>query len=156
MKPGYAEGIEAGNNVEFEAKPVVDQDGNPVYMANGGGTTTDAAQAQQDAQGQPIPQTTTVIHAKQPDLKPLEDQVQHVENNAYAGVAQAMATAGLPQAYLPGKSMVAIAGGHYKGEQGYALGLSTISDNGSWVFKATASGNSRGNVGGTIGAGYQW
>ncbi|MBR5675798.1 MAG: YadA-like family protein [Neisseriaceae bacterium] len=67
-----------------------------------------------------------------------------------------MATAGLPQAYLPGKSMLAVSGGHYKGETGYALGLSSISDSGNWVFKATASGNSRGNVGGTIGAGYQW
>ena len=160
VKPGYAEGIEAGNNVEFNYKPV--------YETDAGGVTTDPNKAKKDANGDPVAkmitdkngnqvqQQTTVIHAKQPDLKPLEDQVQHVENNAYAGVAQAMATAGLPQAYLPGKSMVAIAGGHYKGEQGYALGLSTISDNGSWVFKATASGNSRGNVGGTIGAGYQW
>ena len=116
-----------------------------------------------DKNGNDVQKQTTVINAKQPDLTPVnnridqvQNQVQQVENNAYAGVAQAMATAGLPQAYLPGKSMIAIAGGQYKGEQGYALGLSSISDSGNWVFKATASGNSRGNVGGTIGAGYQW
>lgn len=165
--PGYAEGIEAGNNVVFNYKPV--------YETDAGGVTTDPDKAKKDANGDPVAkmitdkngnqvqQQTTVINAKQPDLTPVnnridqvQNQVQQVENNAYAGVAQAMATAGLPQAYLPGKSMVAIAGGHYKGEQGYAVGVSSISDSGNWVFKATASGNTRGNVGGTIGAGYQW
>lgn len=151
--PGYSAGLEAGNNVELETKPVLDQDGNQLYIDSSGNSTTAAT----DPTGTPNKrQETTVIHAKQPDLRPIEQHVQQVENNAYAGVAQAMATAGLPQAYLPGKSMVAISGGHYKGEQGYALGLSSISDSGNWVFKATASGNSRGNVGGTIGAGYQW
>jgi autotransporter adhesin len=71
-------------------------------------------------------------------------------------VAQAIATAGLPQAYLPGKNMMAIAGGTYEGEAGYAIGFSTISDNGKWVIKATGSGNSRGKFGASIGAGYQW
>ena len=153
--PGYAEGIKAGENVSFAYEDNTDADGNPLYVTTTGGTTTDpnAADVKVDAKGVPVKQQTTVISA---NLKPLQDQVQHVENNAYAGVAQAMATAGLPQAYLPGKSMLAVSGGHYKGETGYALGLSSISDSGNWVFKATASGNSRGNVGGTIGAGYQW
>ena len=153
--PGYAEGIKAGDNVTFNYEDNKDAAGNQLYVTTTGGTTTDATDpnVKVDAAGNPVKQQTTVINA---NLKPLQDQVQHVENNAYAGVAQAMATAGLPQAYLPGKSMIAIAGGQYKGEQGYALGLSSISDSGNWVFKATASGNSRGNVGGTIGAGYQW
>lgn len=156
--PGYASGIKAGENVVFNYEDNTDAAGNPLYVTTTGGTTTDATDpnVKRDANGDPVKQQTTVINAKQPDLRPIEQHVQQVENNAYAGVAQAMATAGLPQAYLPGKSMVAIAGGHYKGEQGYALGLSSISDSGNWVFKATASGNSRGNVGGTIGAGYQW
>ena len=156
--PGYASGIKAGENVVFNYEDNTDAAGNPLYVTTTGGTTTDVndPNVKRDANGDPVKQQTTVINAKQPDLRPIEQHVQQVENNAYAGVAQAMATAGLPQAYLPGKSMVAIAGGHYKGEQGYALGLSSISDSGNWVFKATASGNSRGNVGGTIGAGYQW
>ena len=52
--------------------------------------------------------------------------------------------------------MMAIAGGVYQGETGYAIGFSTISDNGKWVVKATGSGNSRGKHGASIGAGYQW
>ena len=160
--PGYASGVKAGENVTFNYEDNKDDAGNQLYVTNAGGATTNAADpdVKVDAAGNPVKQQTTVINA---NLKPVhnridqvQNQVQQVENNAYAGVAQAMATAGLPQAYLPGKSMVAIAGGHYKGEQGYAVGVSSISDSGNWVFKATASGNTRGNVGGTIGAGYQW
>ncbi|MBR3425613.1 MAG: YadA-like family protein, partial [Neisseriaceae bacterium] len=156
--PGYADGIKAGDNVVFNYEDNTDAAGNPLYVTTTGGTTTDATDpnVKVDANGNPVKQQTTVINAKQPDLRPLQHQVEQVENNAYAGVAQAMATAGLPQAYLPGKSMVAVAGGYYKGEQGYALGVSSISDSGNWVFKATASGNSRNNFGGTVGAGYQW
>ncbi|PKF31672.1 YadA-like family protein, partial [Acinetobacter proteolyticus] len=83
-------------------------------------------------------------------------RIDDVENRANAGNAQALATAGLPQAYIPGKSMMAISGGTYRGESGYAIGMSSISDNGKWVFKVSGSGNSRGDFGGTVGAGIQW
>ncbi|MBJ8554235.1 YadA-like family protein [Acinetobacter bereziniae] len=83
-------------------------------------------------------------------------RIDDVENRANAGNAQALATAGLPQAYIPGKSMMAISGGTYRGETGYAIGMSSISDNGKWVFKVSGSGNSRGDFGGTVGAGIQW
>jgi autotransporter adhesin len=83
-------------------------------------------------------------------------RIDDVENRANAGTAQALATAGLPQAYIPGKSMMAISGGTFRGEIGYAVGLSSISDNGRWVFKVSGNGNSRGDFGGTVGAGIQW
>ncbi|MFV5665467.1 YadA-like family protein [Acinetobacter pittii] len=83
-------------------------------------------------------------------------RIDDVENRANAGNAQALATAGLPQAYIPGKNMMAISGGTYRGETGYAIGMSSISDNGKWVFKVSGSGNSRGDFGGTVGAGIQW
>ncbi|MDO5686244.1 MAG: YadA-like family protein [Neisseria sp.] len=86
----------------------------------------------------------------------LTHKIESVERSANAGTAAAMATAGLPQAYLPGKSMLAISGSTYQGESGYAIGFSTISDGGNWVVKATGSGNSRGHFGATVGAGYQW
>lgn len=85
-----------------------------------------------------------------------EPRINQVENRANAGVAQAMATAGLPQAYLPGKSMFAAGTGVYRGEVGYAVGVSSISDGGNWIVKGTASGNSRGNFGATAAIGYQW
>ncbi|MGR3979139.1 hypothetical protein FW754_16020, partial [Acinetobacter sp. 1207_04] len=83
-------------------------------------------------------------------------RIDDVENRANAGSAQALATAGLPQAYIPGKSMMAISGGTFRGESGYAVGMSSISDNGRWVFKISGSGNSRGDFGGTVGTGIQW
>ncbi|MEO4177708.1 YadA-like family protein [Acinetobacter pittii] len=83
-------------------------------------------------------------------------RIDDLEDHANGGIAQAMATAGLPQAYIPGKSMMAISGGTYRGESGYAIGMSSISDNGKWVFKMSGSGNSRGDFGGTVGAGIQW
>ncbi len=86
----------------------------------------------------------------------LNQRIEDTGRRANAGTASAMAMAGLPQAYLPGKSMVAVAGSTYRGESGYALGVSSISDNGNWIIKGTASGNSRGHYGATAGVGYQW
>nr|AAK68871.1 NhhA outer membrane protein [Neisseria meningitidis] len=86
----------------------------------------------------------------------LNNRIDNVNGNARAGIAQAIATAGLAQAYLPGKSMMAIGGGTYLGEAGYAIGYSSISDTGNWVIKGTASGNSRGHFGTSASVGYQW
>ena len=79
-----------------------------------------------------------------------------VDRKLRAGVAAAMATAGLPQAYTPGKSMVAMGGGTWNGESGLALGVSKITDSGKWVIKASGNASTRGDYGGTVGAGYQW
>jgi len=86
----------------------------------------------------------------------INQRIDNVESDSKAGTAAAMAVAGLPQAYLPGKSMMAVAGGVYRGESGYAVGFSSISDGGNWVIKGTATGNSRGHYGATAGVGYQW
>ncbi len=86
----------------------------------------------------------------------LNNRIDNVDGNARAGIAQAIATAGLAQAYLPGKSMMASGGGTYRGEAGYAIGYSSISDTGNWVIKGTASGNSRGHFGTSASVGYQW
>ncbi|MFP3755242.1 YadA-like family protein [Cupriavidus sp. SIMBA_020] len=75
---------------------------------------------------------------------------------ANAGVASAMAMAGLPQATAAGKSMVAMAGSTFNGESAMALGVSQVSKSGRWVYKAVASSNTRGNYGATLGAGFQW
>ncbi|HGO9073167.1 autotransporter adhesin NhhA [Neisseria meningitidis] len=86
----------------------------------------------------------------------LNNRIDNVDGNARAGIAQAIATAGLVQAYLPGKSMMAIGGGTYRGEAGYAIVYSSISDGGNWIIKGTASGNSRGHFGASASVGYQW
>ncbi len=86
----------------------------------------------------------------------MNQRIDDIDKDSRAGVAAAMAAAGLPQAYLPGKSMMAIAGSTWRGETGYAIGVSTISDNGNWVVKANMSGNARSQYGASAGVGYQW
>ncbi|EFH8679484.1 YadA-like family protein [Escherichia coli] len=127
------EGINAGNNTITNVAPGVNN--------------TDAVN---------VEQMNSAFSNIGKNIQNLNNRIEHVEKNANAGVAEAIATAGLPQAYLPGKSMMAIGGGSYHGETGYAIGYSTISDNGRWIFKGTGSGNSRGNFGGSVGVGYQW
>ena len=81
--------------------------------------------------------------------------VDNVDKRAKAGTASAIATAGLPQAYRPGASMVAAAGGYYDGQSAVAIGVSTISDNGKWIIKGAANVNSK-EAGAVVGIGYQW
>ncbi|HDX0978515.1 TPA: YadA-like family protein [Pasteurella multocida] len=86
----------------------------------------------------------------------LNNRINKVDKDLRAGIAGTNAAAGLPQAYIPGKSMVAVAAGTYKGQNAIALGMSRISDNGKVIIKLTGNTNSRGDFGASIGAGYQW
>ncbi|KWB25138.1 hypothetical protein WL32_06805 [Burkholderia cepacia] len=83
-------------------------------------------------------------------------QIDGLKRDMNSGVAAAMAVAGLPQPTAPGKSMVAIAGSTWQGQQGIALGVSTISENGKWVYKGSLTTSSLGGTGAVLGAGYQW
>ncbi len=83
-------------------------------------------------------------------------RIDAVDRNASAGTASAMAMAGMPQAFTPGKSMFAFGAGAYRGQSAFAVGVSTMTGNGKWVIKGSLSGDSRGNVGGAVGAGFQW
>ena len=139
--------------------------GNPVSLTtgglnNGGNKVTNVADGTAGTDAVNVSQLNAALgvinSAGNANIAALDAKINDVADTANAGVAQAIATAGLPQAYLPGKNMVAVGGGYYKGETGYAVGFSTISDSGNWIIKATGSGNSRGNFGASIGAGYQW
>lgn len=86
----------------------------------------------------------------------LSKKIHDVDKDLRAGVAMAMAVAGLPQAYMPGKSILGVSAGTYHGQGGFALGLSHATENRAWVIKGAATVDTRGNFGGTIGAGYQF
>ncbi|HDL5504343.1 TPA: YadA-like family protein, partial [Mannheimia haemolytica] len=86
----------------------------------------------------------------------IDSKVNKVDKRLRAGIAGATATAGLPQAYLPGKSMLATAGDTYRNEAAIAVGYSRISDNGKVIYKLTGNSNTRGDFGGSISMGYQW
>ncbi|QPB41962.1 YadA-like family protein [Rodentibacter haemolyticus] len=86
----------------------------------------------------------------------INNRINKVDKGLRAGIAGANAAAGLPQVYLPGKSMVAASAGHFKGENALAVGYSRASDNGKLILKLQGNTNSRGDVGGSVGIGYQW
>ncbi|EHD0027668.1 hypothetical protein JYY64_004432 [Salmonella enterica subsp. houtenae serovar 50:g,z51:-] len=86
----------------------------------------------------------------------LGDQINRVERRANAGAAAAIATAGLTQAYIPGKSMMSMSGGTFQGESSLAIGLPTISDNGNWVLKGSFSSTTRNQTGASVGVGFQF
>ena len=83
-------------------------------------------------------------------------QIREFGNRANAGVASAMAMAGLPQAYEPGRSMASFAASTFRGESSLALGISMISEGGRWVYKLTGTTDTRGDSGVALGAGIQW
>jgi autotransporter adhesin len=85
-----------------------------------------------------------------------DDQIRSARRDSYGGTASAMAMAGLPQAVLPGRGMVAMAGGTYAGQSALALGVSQLSETGKWVYKVQGTTDSRGQFGAAIGAGMHW
>ncbi|MGF6778857.1 autotransporter adhesin [Paraburkholderia sp. GAS334] len=85
-----------------------------------------------------------------------DDQVRSSRRDAYGGTASALAVAGLPQAVLPGRGMVAAAAGTYGGQSAIALGVSQLSETGKWAYKVQGTTSSRGEFGASIGAGMHW
>lgn len=83
-------------------------------------------------------------------------KINEVEDDANAGISAAMAMSSLPQAYIPGKSMIGGGVATYNGESAVAIGLSKVSDNGRWVMKINGTADTQGNAGGAIGAGFHF
>ena len=90
------------------------------------------------------------------DIHNMNNRLGKVNREARAGIAGANAAASLPQVYIPGKSMVAVAGGTFKGQNAFAVGYSRSSDNGKLILKLQGNANTQGDVGGGVGVGYQW
>ncbi|MGY6772825.1 YadA-like family protein [Gallibacterium sp. ZY190522] len=86
----------------------------------------------------------------------INQQLNNLSQNISGVAASSAAMANLPQAYLPGKSMVAVSTGYHKGQSAIALGVSRIADNGNLIIRASASHNTQNDFTGGIGVGYQW
>ncbi len=86
----------------------------------------------------------------------IHNKINRNNKDLRAGIAGANAAAGLPQVYIPGKSMVAAAAGTFKGQSAVAVGYSRASDNGKLILKLQGNANTRGDIGGSVGVGYQW
>ena len=140
-------------------KPVVDsKTGEPVMesgISAGGQVMTNVAP------GRISPTSTDAVngsqlHAVASSIGNLNNKINKVGKHADAGTASALAAANIPQAYTPGKSLVGIAAGNYQGQNGLAVGMSRISDNGKIIIRLSGTANSQGKTGVAAGVGYQW
>jgi len=86
----------------------------------------------------------------------LRDDAWDAQRESRGGNASAMAMAGMPQATGAGRHMLAMGVGGYEGEVGMAVGLSGVSDNGRYIYKAQVSSNTVQDFGFAVGAGIQW
>ncbi|WP_027961580.1 YadA-like family protein, partial [Halomonas halodenitrificans] len=90
------------------------------------------------------------------EINKVHGRIKDVEDNANAGTASALAAATVPQAWMPGKSMVGVGAGTYEGESAVSVGVSRLSDNGRWVIQGKVTGDSQSNFGAGVGAGWHW
>ncbi|CZE47882.1 YadA-like family protein [Campylobacter geochelonis] len=80
-------------------------------------------------------------------LQNVYNQIGEYQDEARAGTASAIALGSLGQATIPGKGMFGVGGGSYQGQSAVSVGVSKMSDDGKWVFKAGASYDSQRNIG---------
>lgn len=142
------------------ANTVVINNGGPVISETGidmsGKRMTNVADGVETGDAVNVGQLGRVAGNLQGQVNDLRGDLRRQDRKLSAGVAAAMATASLPQAYLPGKTMMSMAAGTWNSESGMAIGFSGVSDNGKWVYKLSGNSTSRGDYGGAVGVGYQW
>ncbi|RKR77488.1 YadA-like family protein, partial [Otariodibacter oris] len=83
-------------------------------------------------------------------------EVGKIDNRLRAGIAGAVASATLVQAFNPSDSLIAIGAGTYRGASALSLGYSKVSDNGKIIFKVTGSANNYGDFSGGASVGYRF
>ncbi|AEC21061.1 Autotransporter adhesin [Pusillimonas sp. T7-7] len=142
-----ADRIEINNGGPVIDAKGIDMAGKPITNVAAGVNETDAVN---------VGQLQQAAGNLQNQVNNLSSDLRRQDKRLSGGVAAAMATAALPQAYLPGKTMMSMAGGTWNSESGMAIGFSGISDNGHWVYKLSGNATSRGDYGGAVGVGYQW
>ncbi|VEI57728.1 autotransporter adhesin [Pasteurella multocida] len=83
-------------------------------------------------------------------------EVGKLDSRLQAGIAGAVASGTLVQAFNPNESLVAVGAGTYRGKSAVALGYSRVSDNGKIIIKVTGSTNTYGDVTGGASVGYKF
>ncbi|OBX04770.1 hypothetical protein QV06_05160 [Gallibacterium genomosp. 3] len=133
---------------------ITPKNGNPVSLTeqgldNGGNRIQNVAPGIRDTDAVNVGQFRHSVEQISKHITGLSDEIDSV-------AATSAAMSSIPQAYLPGKSMVAIGVGSHKSQRAIAIGVSRISDNGRVILKLNASHNTMGNTTVGVGAGYQW
>ncbi|MDQ0609079.1 autotransporter adhesin [Variovorax sp. W1I1] len=83
-------------------------------------------------------------------INAVNDRIDGVEKNAYAGVAAAMALQ-MPGSYVPGKTVMRIGAGSFKGENAVGISFRRTAENNAWSITGGVA-TSRAGVGATVGA----
>ena len=83
-------------------------------------------------------------------ISAVNDRIDGVEKNAYAGVAAAMALQ-MPGSYVPGKTVMRIGAGSFKGESAVGISFRRTAENNAWSITGGVA-TSRAGVGATVGA----
>ena len=96
------------------------------------------------------------LAANNNSINELRGNVNLLNKDLRGGVASAIAHASVPQSTKAGAIGVGVGTGFYGGQSAVSLGVSGVTPNENWVFKASVSTNSRGNYGVGAGALYQW
>ena len=163
-----AEGFSANNGtnttvVNQEGVSFTDNEGNvtgPSINANGidagSKTITGVADGIEISDAVNLGQLNALDDKLSNSVNDLGYKINEVEDEANAGISAAMAMSSLPQAYIPGKSMVGGGVATYNGESAVAVGVSKVSDNGRWIMKINGTADTQGNAGGAIGAGFHF
>ncbi|HEX7752796.1 MAG TPA: YadA-like family protein, partial [Novosphingobium sp.] len=89
-------------------------------------------------------------------LAGMEFDLGQARRDSFAGTAGALAAAGLPQAFEPGRGMLAFGAGTYRGQSAFALGLSRVMDDGRTIIKFGATYDTQEHAGANAGIGFQF
>jgi len=116
---------------------------------------TDAVNVQQLHSGmeQAVSQSRSYTDAQ---VQALGNDMWQLQRESRAGTASAIAMAGLVQAYEAGDSLVSVGMGGFQGEYSMAMGLSGVTEDGKYLYKAQASSNTRKDFGFSVSAGWRW
>jgi trimeric autotransporter adhesin len=147
----------ASNSVALGANSIASE-ANTVSVGSPGNERriTNVAPGVNDTDAVNVYQLDQVQAANNQSFRNINNRVDRLDNKLTAGVASAMAMAGLPQAWEPSSSLVGVSVAGYDDKASLAIGVSAISGNGKWITKLQGSGNSESDFGVSVGIGYQW
>ncbi|OBX07061.1 YadA-like family protein [Gallibacterium genomosp. 3] len=103
-----------------------------------------------------VRQLAQVHNETKQDIVNLNKRVNQLTTESRAGIAGAMAIAGLQTSAIAGRTVVSVGTATFKGENAVAIGISKISDNGRLGIRISGMSDSNGDRGGAISVGYGW
>lgn len=147
--------------VTITAKTVANPDGTTTNELSIGSEvspsrTTNVANGKNPNDAVNVSQLTGAVTNINNRMDGIEGRINDLDDKVSGLGAISAASASLPQVYLPGKSMLAVAAGGYSDQQAVAVGFSSTSDNGRLLMKTQGSASTNGEASGGVGVGWMW